>query len=131
MHKRMIMKQYVAIGIGGMVGAIARYSLSILLVNNNGFPYETLIANLIGCFLLSFLLHHEMIKKKLPKEIFTAISVGVIGSFTTFSTFAVETMMLWYKQPLIAMTYIMISIFGGLLFCYAGYRLAKRKQVEP
>lgn len=130
MSKRMNMKQYVVIGIGGMIGAVARYNLSIIFMVYNGFPYATLITNLIGCFLLSFLLHHDIIRKKLPTEVYKAINVGAIGSFTTFSTFTVETIELWNNHILLAIVYVLTSIGVGLLCCYGGYRLAIRKQVQ-
>lgn len=126
----MSIKLYTLIGIGGMVGAIARYSMSILFINNNGFPYATLFTNLIGCFLLSYLAHHHMIRNKLPTEVYKAITVGVIGAFTTFSTFAVETIELLNSHVFVAIAYVAASIGLGLLCCYGGYRLATRKQVQ-
>lgn len=129
MQQHMNIKLYIAIGIGGMIGAVARYSISMIFMGGNGFPYGTLIANLIGCFLLSFLLNHHRIKQKLPVEILSAISVGVIGAFTTFSTFAVETIGLWSTNALVAITYTVMSVCLGLLFCYGGYRLATGKRV--
>src|SRR5690625_3747027 len=84
-------KQYFMVGVGGMAGATARYSISLLFTNNlSVFPYATLIVNLIGCFLLTFLLNHSKIKQKFSPDIFTAFSVGLIGSFTTFSTVTIE-----------------------------------------
>lgn len=118
------------IGLGGFIGATARYSISILLINNNGFPFATFIANLIGCFLLGFLLNHQMIRQKMPRELFIAVTTGVIGSFTTFSTFTVETVTLWVNLPHIAIIYVFTSIGFGLLLCYVGYLLATRKQVD-
>ena len=123
-------KLYIAIGIGGMIGAIGRYGISVVFVTASTLPYATLTANLIGCFLLSFLLNNDNIKQMLAPKIHTAISVGIIGSFTTFSTFAIETIELWNNNGLFAVIYIVSSICGGLGFCYCGYKLATRKQVR-
>ncbi|MGP4105460.1 fluoride efflux transporter CrcB [Virgibacillus sp. L01] len=123
------MKIYIAVGIGGMVGASARYGISILFWTNSGFPYATLIANLLGCFLLSFILHHDSIKRNLSPEVFVALGTGMIGAFTTFSTFAVETVELSDVSILLAASYIVLSILGGLLFCYLGFKLALKKRV--
>ncbi|MFB4169352.1 fluoride efflux transporter FluC [Virgibacillus sp. JSM 102003] len=123
------MKIYLAVGIGGMVGATGRYGISILFWTNSGFPYATLIANLLGCFLLSFLLHHDSIKRTLSPEVFAALGTGMIGAFTTFSTFAVETVELSDISILLAGSYIVLSILGGLLFCYFGFKLALKKRV--
>ncbi|MEC5424986.1 fluoride efflux transporter CrcB [Virgibacillus sp. C22-A2] len=122
------LKIYIAIGIGGMLGAVGRYSISTLWAGGYGFPYATLTANLIGCFLLSFLLNHNAIKKKLSPIIFASLSIGIIGAFTTFSTFAVETVELWSTSAFIAISYILISIAGGLTCCYGGYKFALNKK---
>lgn len=119
---------FVLIGIGGMIGALARYSISIIFAGIDGFPYATLVVNLIGCFLLSYLLSGDKIKRKLSPEIRIALGTGVIGSFTTYSTFALETVELWSNHVLLALTYMIFSICGGLAFCYIGYKLANRGQ---
>lgn len=121
---------YLAVGLGGMIGAVSRYGISFFIPSVNGFPYATLLANLIGCFLLSFLLNQSAIKRKLSPELFAAIGTGMIGSFTTFSTFMVETVTLYNSTFMLAISYVGISILGGLFFCFIGYRLATRKRVE-
>lgn len=119
---------FIFIGIGGMIGAIGRYSISIIFNEVNGFPYATLITNLMGCFLLSFLLNYEKVKQKLSAEIHAALSTGIIGSFTTFSTFSLETVQLWNNHLWLAFIYILLSICGGLCFCYIGSKIALRGQ---
>lgn len=119
---------FIFIGIGGMIGAIGRYSISIIFNEVNGFPYATLITNLMGCFLLSFLLNYEKVKQKLSAEIHAALSTGIIGSFTTFSTFSLETVQLWNNHLWLAFIYILLSICGGLCFCYIGFKIALRGQ---
>ncbi|AUJ23181.1 fluoride efflux transporter FluC [Virgibacillus dokdonensis] len=120
MHVSKNIKLVTAIGLGGAVGAMGRYSLTFIF-STDGFPFATLSANLLGCFLLSYLLHHKQIKKHLPPTLFTALTTGLIGSFTTFSTFTVETIELWNSHFFLAITYVLLSIAGGLLFCYIGY----------
>lgn len=123
------LKLYLAIGLGGMIGAGGRYSVSLLFVEEpNSFPFATLLVNLVGCFILSFLLNQNQFKKIIPPVIFSAISVGIIGSFTTFSTVTIETIQLWHYSAMMAIGYIIISVIGGLAFCYAGYRLAQGKR---
>lgn len=121
---------YLAVGLGGMVGAVCRYGVSYYIPAENGFPFGTLTANLIGCLLLSFLLNQSAIKRKLSPELFAAIGMGVIGSFTTFSTFMVETVSLYESNIALAISYVGISIIGGLCFCFIGYSLATRKRVK-
>lgn len=125
----MKLNMYLAVGLGGMIGAVSRYGVSYFIPSPNGFPYATLAANLLGCFLLSFLLNQSTLKQKLSPELFAAIGTGVIGSFTTFSTFMVETVTIYETNMLLAISYVGISILGGLCFCFIGYRLASRKRV--
>ena len=121
-------KLYLAIGLGGMIGAVGRYSISLLFVGGNEvFPFATLLANLIGCFLLSYLLNQAKLKQIVSPEIITALSVGVIGAFTTYSTFAIETILLWNHSILMAFGYVFASIIGGIGLCYCGYYLAVRE----
>lgn len=124
-------RQFLFIGFGGMIGAIGRYSISISFQNSsNGFPFATLITNLIGCLLITFILNQHKIKRMLSREIHTALNVGIIGSFTTFSTVTIEIVTLWKQSLLHALAYIFISFFGGLICCYIGYQLAQRKLVR-
>ncbi|WP_165767933.1 fluoride efflux transporter CrcB [Virgibacillus indicus] len=123
----MNIKLYLAAGTGGMFGAIARYGISVLFGTDHIFPYTTLFINLSGCFLISFLLYHPSLKQKLSPELFAAFSVGVIGAFTTFSTFAVETIQLMNSHMLLAAVYILLSVAGGILFCMLGFKVASRK----
>lgn len=124
-------KTMTTIGIGGAIGAIGRYGVSFIFTAKD-FPFATLCTNLLGCFLLSLLLNHKQIKERLAPALFTSLTTGLIGSFTTFSTFAVETIELWSNNVLLAVLYIFMSIIGGLLFCYLGYQFSihTRKKAE-
>lgn len=119
---------YLAVGIGGVAGAALRYGISISFFPGYGFPASTLLVNLAGCFLLGFLVNHHVLKDKLSEEVITALGVGVIGSFTTFSTFALETVFLWQGQPGLAVGYVLASVIGGLLCSAAGMRLASGRR---
>ncbi|MFC4023754.1 fluoride efflux transporter FluC [Oceanobacillus longus] len=125
------MKLYLAIGIGGMLGASSRYGISLLLDTNDGFPFSTLLVNLIGCFVLAYLLNHTIIKQRLSPHIFTALTTGVIGSFTTFSALAVEFVQLLGSHVVAAISYLLITFVGGLVFSYLGYQVSTKdgKQV--
>lgn len=118
------MRLFFLIGVGGMIGAVARYAVSLTFVGHEGFPFATLITNFIGCFLLAFLLNNNYVRQKCSMQTRTALTTGIIGSFTTFSTFALETAKLWDAQIFVAIGYILLSIFGGIIFCYIGYRVA-------
>ena len=117
-----------AVGIGGAIGASLRYFLSQIIVYEAGFPLATCIANLIGCFLLSYLLSGKLLKTY-PK-IKLALTTGLLGSFTTFSTFSSETISLISDQLYgMAFVYVLLSAIGGLLLSFVGYRLGNRGDV--
>lgn len=120
-------KEMLAIGIGGMVGAIGRYSISLIFISSTGFPYATLMVDLVGCFFLSFLLNNAYLKKRLSQVLYLALGTGMIGSFTTFSTFAIETNILFQTNFFLAGFYIFLSVIGGLFCCYLGFQVAEKK----
>lgn len=113
------------IGVGGAIGAILRYTIAELF-GSEMFPYGTLIVNVIGCLLLAFLSTLHLFQTKLPKPLQLAINTGLIGSFTTFSTFSLEAMSLLITNSLSALIYISGNIGLGLLACMIGYYAAKR-----
>ncbi|MFC4558699.1 fluoride efflux transporter FluC [Virgibacillus kekensis] len=123
----MNLKVYLAVGLGGMIGATGRYGLSGVWAGS-GFPFGTLAANLIGCFLLGYLIHNSRLRERLGSIMVSGLGTGMIGAFTTFSTFSVETVRLFDKSITLAAGYVLISLFGGLGLSYVSSQLAKRKQ---
>ncbi|WP_431029800.1 fluoride efflux transporter CrcB [Lysinibacillus sp. LZ02] len=111
-----------AVGVGGAVGALLRYCLSQIVIYEGGFPLATLIANLFGCFLLSFILSGTLFNKY--PHIRLALTTGVLGAFTTFSTFSYETATLVSDELYgTAFLYISCSMIGGLFLSLIGYKL--------
>ena len=112
------MEALILVGIGGAIGAILRYLVSQLRPIQ-GIPAGTLTVNLLGSFALSALAFHN------PGDAAMAFfGTGVLGGFTTFSTFGFETFrMLEGKDYYTAITNILLNIGGGLLGVYLGYRL--------
>ena len=120
--------EILAVGIGGAIGACLRFFLSQIIVYEAGFPLATFSANCIGCFLLSYLLSGKLLKTY-PK-IKLALTTGLLGSFTTFSTFSSETISLISDQLYgTAFVYVLLSAIGGLLLSFVGYRLGSRGDV--
>jgi len=118
---------YLFVGFGGIIGAVCRYSLGTFIggLAVTPFPYGTLSVNLIGSFLLSFIAYSSLLRWQLRREHLLAVNTGIIGSFTTFSTFSVETVKLMLQgHPLLALGYVFISLVFGLLLSWAGIYLA-------
>ncbi|MDQ0219930.1 fluoride efflux transporter CrcB [Peribacillus cavernae] len=107
--------------IGGFLGTICRYQAGEWLQAENGFPLSTLIINLLGCFLLGWLHSFSGRKTKRNPRLVLVLGTGFIGSFTTFSAFSIETVMLAESGHIwLAILYVVISISFGLLFTVAG-----------
>ena len=97
------------------IGLTARQSL---------FPWATLSINLSGSFVLGLFLTWAL--GRLSGAVITPISVGVLGGFTTFSTFAWDGLFLSRSgRPGLALAYIFLSVVGGLAAAWLGYRLGR------
>ncbi|MEG6521486.1 fluoride efflux transporter CrcB [Desulfotomaculum sp. 1211_IL3151] len=120
---------YLYVGMGGILGALARFCLgtAIQRITVTAFPYGTLTVNLLGSFLLGFITYGSLLKWQLPRPYVLAINTGIIGSFTTFSTFSVDTISLLEKAHYTAAwSYVLVSITGGLALAWLGIGLAHR-----
>ena len=116
----------VAVIIGGAVGAILRYWLSELPYRYLGpyFPYGTLLVNMLGAFVIGFLWGISEIITIRPFAR-SMIFIGMIGSFTTFSTFMLETFNLLREGEFqYALLNFLVSNFLGLAFVFLGYLLS-------
>jgi CrcB protein len=116
-----------AIGVGGAAGTLARYGVGGLAQRLSAtFPVSTLLINVVGSFLLGFLMRWLLGTAASP-ELRAALTIGFCGGFTTFSTFSYETARLmesgsWAR----AGTYVALSVLGSLLATFAGFVVAAR-----
>lgn len=125
-------KLLLAVGCGGVIGALLRYAISLLFhsESSTAFPWGTLIVNLVGAFFLSLLLFQPSIEANLSSLVFPALTTGILGSFTTFSTIIVETAVLWQSLKWIAILYCSITFLGGIACSFAGYFAARKGVVK-
>ena len=122
---------YLLVGIAGFIGSIMRFTISLVLspFHPTVLPLATIFVNLTGCFCLPFLTFYIFKKYPMNSIYQTAINTGLIGSFTTFSAVSLETVTLFEQnQFLLGVTYIFISLFGGMAMCRLGLLLAEKKE---
>lgn len=117
------------IGIGGFLGANARFFMGRAIVERYGFtfPWATLSINVLGSFLIGVAL--DVITRKYVDEsgYRLLIVVGFLGGFTTFSTFAFETAQLIQEQRLLrAASYVISSNVLAIVACVLGLYLSRR-----
>lgn len=118
-----------SVAIGGALGAVARYLINIspLATVFDRFPFPTFVINIIGSFLIGFLMIVFADKIEVSENLRMAIIVGFLGAFTTFSTFEMEIFgLMRERQLLIALLYLFLSVIVGFLGVMAGVALGRR-----
>jgi CrcB protein len=122
------MQKVLLIGLAGLVGTVGRYALSGVIARRFGetFPAGTLVVNIVGCFLAGLLFYLLQERNLVTPMTRTVVMIGLLGGFTTFSSFGLQTFTLlrdgefWF-----ATLNIVGSNFLGLLMVWAGYTLGK------
>ena len=123
------MSNFFLVALGGSIGASTRYIFYLIsknLLSTSNLFINTLIVNIIGSFLIGYfivLLQDKILSKEFIRYFFI---IGVLGSFTTFSAFSLETIdLIVNKKILIAFFYIFSSLFLCLLFTFVGLNFNK------
>lgn len=116
--------QIFLVGLGGGLGAIARDKLSSLILHHvsyGRFPLATFVVNVLGCFVAGFLSGLIERQEWFTLEIRIFLMTGVLGGFTTFSAFGVETIFLIRRgELLIAIVYMVLSLLCSLAGVWLG-----------
>ncbi len=123
------MSIYIAIAVGGSLGAVSRYWVSSTAYQwlGQAFPYGTLTVNLLGSVVIGFLSVILIHRFHVGEAIRIGLLAGFLGSFTTFSTFAMDTLHLTENGALLkAMSYVLLSVLGCVLGAWAGLVTAKQ-----
>jgi CrcB protein len=112
------------IAAGGVVGALARYGLAEAWPHQaGGFPWATFVTNVAGCFLIGVLL--ARITPRSHQLLRPFLGTGVLGGFTTFSTFAVDTDRLLPDHAVVALVYFFGTLATALVAVWAGDRVTR------
>ncbi|WP_414040803.1 fluoride efflux transporter CrcB [Acidithiobacillus sp. M4-SHS-6] len=106
------------IAIFAVLGAWARYGQTLLVqtVFGRDFPWATLSINILGCFIMGFLFFETLERISLSPELRTGMLTGGLGAYTTFSTFSLETLVLFENGDT---TKALIYMFASLFLCVA------------
>jgi len=122
------MARFLWICLGGAIGTGARYLLSgwLLRVAGPGFPYGTLAVNVIGSFLLCFLMQISLATEPFPPTLRVVLATGVMGGFTTYSALNYETLRLFQEDAwLLGLANLGITVVACLAAGLLGF-LASR-----
>ncbi len=107
-----------AIGIGGGLGALARYggNVAAAQVLGSNFPWGTMMINIVGSFMMGLAVAKFMQIEGLSQEWRSFVTTGFLGGFTTFSAFSLDFVNLWERgEALYALAYMLASVIGSVL----------------
>ena len=119
------MKQIIAIAAGGAVGSVLRYLISRIPFLSM-FPWSTLLVNMVGSFLLGLFFALAGSRVVVSQETHAFASIGLLGGFTTFSTFSHQTLTLWQAERFaFAGLNVTLNVTLGLFVAWLGWRLGR------
>ena len=111
------MNSYLAVAIGGAIGATLRFAVSEWV----GTPQATLIVNAVGSLLLGICMA-ALANEMISKEMTLLLGTGILGAFTTMSTFSFETVEMWGDDRIRAVVYVLFTMILCPLLAYAGWK---------
>lgn len=114
------------VALGSALGGVARYLITLMIVSRGGFPFATLVVNVVGSLLIGFF-GGTLARASTSVEAIRAFAVvGLCGGFTTFSTFSNDLFRLMEAGRYVsAATYVAVSFLGGLGAVSLGYLLSR------
>jgi len=116
-----------AVGVGGGIGALARYYLAGAIQSAGAlFPWGIFVVNISGGFLMGLIVEGSALKFNLSPELRSFLTVGILGGYTTFSTFSLDSALLLQRgEYLQAGGYVIGSVVLSVLALFAGLWLMR------
>jgi CrcB protein len=112
---------YLLVFVGGGVGAALRHGVNVAFARwfGTNFPFHTLFENVSGSVVMGLLAGYFAFKAQTPQAVRLFLTTGILGGYTTFSTFSLDTVLLWERdEVLLAAGYVLASVIaavGGLV----------------
>ena len=116
---------FVFVGLGGALGAVGRYAISMIPIKTE-FPFLTLITNILGAVLIGFISGMVSAKQDVSQNTVLFWKTGVCGGFTTFSTFSLEAYGLFEKgSNILGLVYAVVSVVSCIFGIVCGKKVAE------
>ena len=128
------MTEILAVAAGGMSGAVARYLVYVAVAHllGTGFPYATLIVNVVGSFVMGVLVETMALVWNTSTEMRLFLTTGILGAFTTFSTFSLDFAVLYERRDFtLCALYTIASFVLSVGALFAGLHVIRRLLVAP
>ena len=119
---------YVIVFLGGGIGAALRHGINIAAARalGTGFPYGTIIINIVGSLAMGLIAEYFALKGALPQHLRLFLTTGILGGFTTFSAFSLEAALLYERGQLAgAAVYVIGSVTLAIGALFAGLAIVR------
>ena len=119
---------FLLVFIGGGIGSALRHGSALVAARwfGTGLPYGTLFVNIFGSFVMGLITEYLALKSGLPQPVRLFLTTGIIGGFTTFSTFSLDTAVLWERgQSLATLAYVLGSVVVSISALFAGLAVVR------
>ena len=120
--------KFLLVFVGGGLGSAARYGVGLLALRlvGNGFPWGTFAINVVGSFAMGVVAEYFALKSGMSQPLRLFLTTGIIGGFTTFSTFSLETALLFERgEAGAALLYVLGSVTIGVAALFGGLALVR------
>jgi fluoride exporter len=119
---------FLIVFLGGGIGAASRHGINLLAARllGTGFPYGTILINVVGSLAMGLIAEFFALKGGLPQHWRLFLTTGILGGFTTFSAFSLEAALLYERGELIgAATYVVASVVLAIGALFAGLAIVR------